>query len=490
MKILTQKFIPLSLLPFLSGCLVQADEWQDLFNGKDLAGWEIRSWSEQPGSADYHIEDGSIVGVSKLGVPNTFLCTEKTYGDFILEFDVLVDVGLNSGVQIRSLSDPAYQSGRVHGYQAEIDTAIRAWSGGIFDEKRRGWLYPLSRNEKGRRAFRNGEWNHYRIEAIGSEIRTWVNGVQCANLVDDMTSEGFIGLQVHSISNPRQKGLTVKWKNIKILTDHPAEHRMPLDPDVPVVNWMTNKLSDQEKREGWRFLWDGKTTNGWRRANDTVFPEEGWIVEDGILTVLESGGGESRNGGDIVTLEEFSNFELELDFMITPGANSGIKYFVIEGLNKGVGSAIGLEYQILDDNLHPDAKEGVMGNRTVGSLYDLLTARNLSEPDRDDAKFNWPASWDEGKIGKTLSALGSSKRFNAPGKWNKARLIVRGDRVEHWLNNLKVIEYDRGSQLYRNLVRKSKYAKFEGFGEAAAGHLLLQDHGNRVSFRSIKVREF
>ncbi len=123
------------------------------------------------------------------------------------------------------------------------------------------------------------------------------------------------------------------------------------------------------------------------------------------------------------------------------------------------------EYQILDDKQHPDAKKGVNGNRTVASLYDLIKAENLSEPNRN------------------------SKRFNEGGRWNKARLVVRGKHVEHWLNNVKVVEYERGSQIYRNLVAKSKYAKYPNFGEAPKGHILLQDHGNRVSFRSIKIRE-
>ncbi len=304
------------------------------------------------------------------------------------------------------------------------------------------------------------------MEAIGSSIRVWVNGVQCTNLVDDMTAEGFIGLQVHAIKSPDQEGLTVRWRNVKILTEDLEGRRLPLDPDVPVVNWMTNKLCEQEKRLGWRLLWDGETTNGWRRANDTIFPEEGWAIEDGLLTVLESGGGESRNGGDIVTEEEFSSFELEVDFVISSGANSGIKYAVVEGLNKGVGSAIGLEFQILDNSSHPDAKMGVAGNRTMGSVYDLITSENVSE------------------------GRASKMRNNPPGEWNKARLVVRGSQVEHWLNNLKVVEYDRSSQIYRNLVAKSKYSGFEGFGEAVSGHLLLQDHGNRVSFRSVKIREF
>jgi hypothetical protein len=457
----TASLIGLLVVPLCSG-----GDWQELLNGEDLTGWEVKGWSEEPGVADFYVEDGMIVGVSTAGVPNSFLCPEATYGDFILEFDVLTDIGMNSGVQFRSLSDPDYLNGRVHGYQVEIDTASRAWSGGVYDEKRRGWLYPLSRNEKGRSAFRNGEWNHYRVEAIGPLIRVWVNGIQCTNLVDDMTAEGFIGLQVHAIKGPEQEGLTVRWKNLKILTEDLEANLTPLDPDVPVVNWMKNTLSEQEIRLGWRFLFDGKTTDGWRRANDTVFPEAGWVVDDGLLSVVTTGGGESASGGDIVTLEEFSSFELELDFNIEPGANSGIKYAVVEGLNKGTGSAIGLEFQVLDNALHPDAKLGVGGNRTMGSLYDLIASKNLSE-------------------GRT-----SAMRVNPPGEWNKARLVVRGNHVEHWLNNLKVVEYERGTQIFRSLVAKSKYSGYQDFGEAVSGHLLLQEHGHRVSYRSIKIREF
>lgn len=442
-----------------------AAPWIELFNGTDLTGWTVSEWAERPGQAGFRVENGEIVGTSKEGVPNTFLCTTGTYGDFILEFEAWVESGLNSGVQVRSVSDPQEMRGRVHGYQLEMDTSARAWTGGIYDEARRGWLYPLSRNEPARTAFRNGEWNRYRVEAIGNTLRTWVNGVQCANLVDDLTARGIIGLQVHSIREASLAGKEVRWRNIRVLTDDLEQNRLADDPAVPEISWLANTLTPMEQRKGWRLLWDGTSSNGWRRANDTRFPEAGWVMREGVLTVLESGGGEARHGGDIVTEEEFSSFELELDFKITKGANSGIKYFVVEGLNKGVGSAIGLEFQILDDAHHPDAKEGVNGNRTIGSLYDLIRAENLSEG--DDAP----------------------KRVNATGKWNKARLVVTGRHVEHWLNNVKVVEFERGTQVYRSLVEKSKYAKFAGFGEAPAGHILLQDHGNEVHFRSIKIRE-
>lgn len=460
---MTSSTIHQTILFFLSPLLAASllgQSWQPLFNGRDLSGWETRN-----GSAEYRVEDGSIVGESLLDTPNTFLCTERAFGDFILEFEVWLDPRLNSGVQIRSLSDPAYRGGRVHGYQVELDPSARAWSGGIYDESRRGWLYPLTRNEDSRRAFRVAQWNHVRVEAVGDSIRTWVNGVMCANLADDLTAEGFIGLQVHSVQREEDAGLQVKWKNLRIMTGALESARWQPDPEVPEVSWLKNRLTETERRRGWRLLWDGATSEGWRRANDVVFPERGWEMADGLLTVIETGGGEARAGGDIVTEQEFSSFELELDFMIEAGANSGIKYLVVEGLNKGPGSAIGPEYQILDDALHPDAKKGTGGNRTIGSLYDLIPAENLSEADR------------------------ARKRVNRPGQWNKARLVVRGARVEHWLNNVKVVEYERGSPIYRALVANSKYDKFDGFGEASSGHILLQDHGNRVSFRSIKARE-
>lgn len=182
--------------------------WEDLFDGKSLKGWIQRN-----GNAEYKAEDGCIVGATVLNTPNSFLCTKKDYTDFILELEFLVDPDMNSGIQIRSNSSPDYKNGRVHGYQVEIDPSSRAWSGGIYDEGRRGWLYPLKDNPEARKAFRHGEWNHYRIEAIGDRIRTWVNGVPAADLRDDMTSTGFIALQVHSSNTAGQE---IRWRNIRI----------------------------------------------------------------------------------------------------------------------------------------------------------------------------------------------------------------------------------------------------------------------------------
>ncbi len=219
-----------------------------------------------------------------------------------------------------------------------------------------------------------------------------------------------------------------------------------------------NTLTPAEQADGWRLLFDGTTTNGWRNAHAESFPDKGWAVRDGELVVLESGGGEAAHGGDIVTVDEYGDFELQLDFKLTPGANSGIKYFVTEKVGTpGRGSAIGLEYQLLDDERHPDAKMGIDGNRTVGSLYDLIAAP-------------------------------TDKNLRPVGEWNTARIVSKGRKVEHWLNGTKLIEFERGSDEFRKLVAGSKYKDFESFGEAASGHILLQDHGNTVHFRNIRIK--
>jgi hypothetical protein len=459
----------LTLTVLSVSCATTAPPPVALFNGKDLTGWVQRG-----GKATYAVEGNEIVGTSVLNTPNTFLCTEKTYGDFILEYEFKVDPRLNSGVQIRSLSyDTAtafvwdgktnkIPARRVHGYQVEIDPDVprgRMWTGGIYDEARRGWLFPRGGeqsaeakafSEQGRRIFKAGDWNHIRVEAIGDSIKTWLNGNLCADLKDAATARGFIALQVHGIDNDANKnGTQVRWRNLK-LTD--------LTPPP-------NTLSEAEQAAGWKLLWDGKTTTGWRGAKSDSFPAKGWEVKDGVLTVLATGGAESAAGGDIITRERYSQFELVLDFKIAAGANSGIKYFCQPNLDPitgtgataATGSAIGLEYQILDDVRHPDAKAGRDGNRTIASLYDLMPAA-------------------------------TSKQTNPIGEWNTARVLVKGNHVEHWLNGQKILEYERSSPAFRDLVAKSKYQKIPGFGEWADGHILLQDHGDRVSFRNIKIR--
>jgi hypothetical protein len=448
------------LIAFVSVKAKDNNGWKDLFNGKNLKGWKTLN-----GSAEFKVEDGVIVGISKTNTKNTFLATKEDYSDFILEYEAKIDPSLNAGVQIRSLSTPEYNDGRVHGYQVELDPSKRAWTGGIFDEGRRGWLYNLECNPKGKCAFKQNEFNKFRVEAIGNNIRVWVNGVQTADIIDDMTASGFIALQVHGIgSNVEREGKTIQYKNIRIKTENLDKEKTASTANIPQNSYLDNQLTEREKSEGWELLFDGKTSNGWRGAKLSQFPKGGWKIEDGIISVEKSDGGESTNGGDIVTIKKYECFELEADFKLTEGANSGIKYFVDTELNKGQGSSIGCEFQILDDKLHPDAKKGVSGNRTLGSVYDLIKA---------DARFY---------------SNDREKRVNG-GKWNRAKVVVKGNNVEHYLNGIKVVEYERGTQQWKALVAYSKYKNWPNFGEAKEGHILLQDHGDKVSYRNIKIKE-
>lgn len=455
-------------------------EWVQLFDGESLEGWR-----QVGGEAPYEVVDEAIVGTMTKGTPNSFLVTEQEYADFILELEFKIEgEGTNSGIQIRSQIDPEGNKGRgrVYGKQVEIDPSARAWTGGIYDEGRRGWLYPLDLNRQASKAFKPNEYNHMRIEAIGDEIRTWINDIPVAYVVDTLDAKGIIALQVHSIpdklpvaykvdtldnqgaeavrvqSLPEElDGKKVFFKDIKIQTENLKP--TPFPKDIYIVNLSKNQLSEAEIASGYKLLFNGVDATGWRSVDGDFFPEKGWTVENGIIHVHKSDGGESTNGGDIVTEDQYSAFDLSFEFKLTPGANSGVKYFVTleEETN---GSAIGLEYQILDDALHPDAKMGREGNRTLASLYDLLTSDQTSRARRPI------------------------------GEWNRGRLVVDAENnVTHYLNGIKVLEYVRKSDEYRQLVANSKYKVWNNFGEADQGHILLQDHGDDVYFRSIKLKE-
>ncbi len=214
----------LAALTFTLHSQAADDGFVKLFDGKTLDGWEQHS-----GTAEYRVEDGAVVGKTVANTGNSFLCTKKKYGDFILEFEFKVAPNMNSGVQFRSeLYDKEttveiggkpkkFPADRVFGYQFEIDPSPRSYTGGVYDEGRRGWLQDLKDNEAARKAFKNGEWNAARIECRGDSIKTFVNGVQAADLKDDMTKEGFIALQVHGIGKNAEKvGEEVRWRNIRI----------------------------------------------------------------------------------------------------------------------------------------------------------------------------------------------------------------------------------------------------------------------------------
>ena len=212
-----------------------------------------------------------------------------------------------------------------------------------------------------------------------------------------------------------------------------------------------NQLTAKEKKEGWVLLFNGKNLDGWTSVGKDTPPAFGWVVEDGILNVRKQG---DKRGGDIITRDQYSDFDLKVDFRITKGANSGIKYFFTKYEK---GGWLGLEYQILDDENHPDAKLGRDGNRLEGGLYDMLP---------------------------TLP-----KQVNPIGEWNQARIVAKGTKVTHYLNGKKILSFDRSSEQYKKAWQLSKYKNSKPmFGDVKEGHILLQDHGDEVSFRNVKIK--
>lgn len=207
-----------------------------------------------------------------------------------------------------------------------------------------------------------------------------------------------------------------------------------------------NTLTKKERKAGWQLLWNGRDLSGWKSNSPNGDMNKGWKAVDGELVIMARSG-----AGDIITEKRYHDFELSVDFKITEGANSGIKYFI------GENGSIGCEFQILDDENHPDAKMGFNGNRRLGSLYDLIPADGWALVAKRD--------------------------------WNTARIVVRGNHVEHWLNGVKILEYEKNNDMWDTIVSHSKFAKVENFAGGDGGHILLQDHNDEVHYRNLKIRE-
>ena len=219
-----------------------------------------------------------------------------------------------------------------------------------------------------------------------------------------------------------------------------------------------NTLGAAEREQGFELLFDGETTRGWRGLREEKIAADRWRVEGGVLTALKPPPGSQERNDDIVTLRSFSSFELRAEFRLSTGANSGIKYFLRPDASNDSGmSSVGHEYQVLDDVGHPDAREGIAGNRTLASLYDILPAR-------------------------------ADKPQRPIGEWNEVRIVVRGRHVEHWLNGAKVLEFERGSADFKAHLATSKHKVWPGYGEEKEGPILLQHHGGGTGYRNIRIR--
>jgi len=211
-----------------------------------------------------------------------------------------------------------------------------------------------------------------------------------------------------------------------------------------------NTLSDAEKKAGWMLLFDGHSLDGWRGYKKPDATESRWKVVDDSLSLPAHDGKDTHGERDIITKDTFEQFELSVDWKVAPGSNSGIKYFVLEDGD----SAIGHEYQVIDDERHPDAKIGP--HRQTAAFYDVLPA--------------------------------ADRPVKPAGEWNNTRIIVHGQTVEHWLNGKKVLQYELNSPALNAAIAKSKFKGMERFGKRQNGHILLQDHGDQVWFRNIKIR--
>ncbi len=269
--------------------------------------------------------------------------------------------------------------------------------------------------------------------------------------VETMADKGYtgpIGIQCYNLEGSPETYLAQSSETWKIFKERYAK---PL-----------NVLTPEEKKEGWTLLFDGKSAEPWRGVNQNKFPQKGWEIENGELIANAQKGAESGSSGDVITKKQYGNFILKWEWrMKTKGGNSGLKYFVHEGIGSNKGYGYGLEYQILDDKNHEWMLQGKMkanDYHTTGALYEI-----------------YPASPD--------------KRPSPLGMWNESMIVCRGSHVEHWLNGQKILEYERGSDDFKEKIAASKFRNVEGFGLWPKGHLLLQDHGSVVHYRNIRIRE-
>lgn len=389
----------------LTGCEHQMEagevdpRWMDLIDGDTLEGW-----TQVNGDAPYEIADGTIRGTNVLESPNSFLASDETFSDFILEFESRSIGDANSGVQFRTDLAPGTWSGVV-GYQLDIDPSERRWTGGIYHEGVHVWRHAMARNPECQAAYQHEAWNTYRIEASGSVIATWVNGVPCAHMVGEHHTAGFIALQVHAIGQEEKYlGSFTEWRDMRILkapneTDFWTSKRAGL-----IEGWLPEEVSALETKNGWTSV-DFSTG----------------------AAALEIGS---------------EAFEVVLDVQMDDAANGHLDYAF-----GGPDSDCSGRYQIRNDVALGD--EDIKSN-LMGSLPDTIEATNLSEP-------------------------GRPKRVYSDDRWNRVRIVVTEDRIEHWLNSVKVVDY-------------AKCAQANGGSDASKLELKMTTQAGQIISRNMKLK--
>lgn len=407
------------ILATLAVTAQETNKWISLFDGKTLTGWVQRG-----GKALYRIEDDCIVGSTVPKTENSFLCTDKDYSNFVLEYDVKVDPQLNSGVQIRSESTPDYKKGRVHGYQVEIDPSPRAFSGGIYDEGHRGWLQDLKDNEAARKAFRPNAWNHFKVEAVGDSIKTWVNDVPAANLNDSMTTTGFIGLQVHTTTSTLP--LEVRWKNIKLkeLTSSQAVASPAHSGSSPAAPNYDTIIRNGKIIDG--------TGNPWFRGDVAI--KDGRIAAIGVLDPGSSATEVIDAAGRFVTPGFIDvHTHCEGDLLKHPEAEN----FVRMGVTSVIMGNCGDSYLNLAEGFTSHTKTGIGLN--VGSLigHNPIRRKVMGNVDRDPSTTELAAMRDLVEQGMKDGAMGlSTGLIYTPGLYAKTPEIVALAEVAARYNGL------------------------------------------------------
>lgn len=392
-----------------------------------LEAWEghERHWS---------IQNGVIIGKSTEEVPvSTFLVTRETFTDFRLTASAkLVSGDAHSGLAFWGKVSPEH--GDPYTYAGPLVMFNGQW--GFYDLfGRKDLQVDCSAAAK---AAQTGEWTDLEILAVSNRVRLVVNGVLAAEWVETepgRAQKGPIGLQLASNSAPQE----IQFKQV-VVDSAPQDRLLTLKSDEP------NNLTVAEIAEGWISLFDGKSTQGWRGYRQEAFPSEGWEIVEGSIRKIADGG-----GGDIITLASFKDFDFSFEWKVAPGANSGVMYRVSEEEDRSYYT--GPEYQVLDDDRHNDGKSPLT---SAASIYALFPAEN--------------------------------KRLKPVGEFNTGRIVLQGNRLEHWLNGDLVAAKEIGSEEWNAKIADSKFEKWKKFGTMPEGHIVLQDHGDDVWFRNLKIK--
>jgi|GEM_PF-238637 len=525
-------------LVFSNYCGAQTG-WQNLFDGKTLKGWEVKQ-----GNAKFSIENGMLIGSTFPNNTKTFIGTKKEYGNFILELDFKADEGLNSGIQFRSRTSKEYRNGIVNGYQVEIDPVEkemytkypanytrnnvqvaagkepRNWTGGIYDEKRREWIGDLTHNEAARKAFKPGQWNHIKLEAIGDVIKTWINDVPAATIVDFVTPNGFIGLQVHETQN--EKPMKICFKNIRI-KDLGLNPEQPDKYDPYISDYKTgdgkmfaqiysvkgmykaNLLKNLTSREAPVAVLSGE------KSGDAIsFSGDGWSgkVVEGKFSVEKANEkydmrpfartsptlGAAPPKGAIV-LYNGKNLDawkkvLEKDWLegSTPADNFQI---LPGGALQVVPHPAGLYESIITKQKFGDMKLHVefrlQGDVTNGGIY-LMSRYEINIKDAYGVPGT-PIGF--GNVSKPKDLYPDVNVAFPPMQWQTFDIDFRAPRFDatgtNKTENARVTLVHNGVTVYKDVEIEELKGSVGRLGEAGVGPIYLQEHGNPYQFRNIWV---